>query len=138
GNVWAWLSYDPALDLVFYGTGNPGPWNPEQRPGDNKWTAGVFARRPDTGEAVWFYQWSPHDLHDYDGINENVLVDLEIGGRQRKVLLHADRNGYLYVLDRATGQVLSADPFVPITTSQGVDLDPGRPRMNPAKDPRVG
>src|SRR6185503_17196788 len=131
GNVWAWLSYDPALDLVFYGTGNPGPWNPEQRPGDNKWTAGVFARRPDTGEAVWFYQWSPHDLHDYDGINENVLVDLEIAGRQRKVLLHADRNGYLYVLDRATGQVLSADPFGFITTSEGVDLDTGRLRMNP-------
>ncbi|MGM9490796.1 methanol/ethanol family PQQ-dependent dehydrogenase [Ideonella sp. YS5] len=138
GNVWGFISYDQALDLVYAGTANPGPWNPEQRPGDNKWTAGVFARRPDTGEAVWFYQWSPHDLHDYDGTNENVLVDLEIGGRLRKVLLHADRNGYLYVLDRATGQVLSADPFVPITTSQGVDLDTGRPRMNPAKDPRVG
>jgi lanthanide-dependent methanol dehydrogenase len=138
GNAWGFVSYDPALDLVYAGTANPGPWNPEQRPGDNKWTSGVFARRPDTGEAVWFYQWSPHDLHDYDGINENVLVDLELGGRQRKVLLHADRNGYLYMLDRATGQVLSADPFVPITTSQGVDLDTGRPRMNPAKEHRVG
>ena len=138
GNVWGFVSYDPALDLVYAGTANPGPWNPEQRPGDNKWTAGVFARRPDTGEAVWFYQWSPHDLHDYDGINENVLVDLEIAGRPRKVLLHADRNGYLYVLDRATGQVLSADPFTFITTSEGVDLDTGRPRMNPQKDARVG
>jgi PQQ-dependent dehydrogenase (methanol/ethanol family) len=138
GNVWGFISYDPALDLVYAGTANPGPWNPDQRPGDNKWTAGVFARRPDTGEAVWFYQWSPHDLHDYDGTNENVLVDLEIGGRKRQVLLHPDRNGYLYVLDRASGEVLSADPFVPITTSEGVDLATGRLRMNPAKEPRVG
>ena len=88
GTVWGWISYDPELDLVFYGTANPGPWNPEQRPGDNKWTSGIFARRPGTGEAVWFYQWSPHDLHDYDGVNENVLVDLPIGGAERKVLLH--------------------------------------------------
>jgi lanthanide-dependent methanol dehydrogenase len=138
GNVWGFVSYDPALDLVYAGTANPGPWNPEQRPGDNKWTAGIFARRPDTGEAVWFYQWTPHDLHDYDGVNENVLVDLEIGGRQRKVLLHADRNGYLYVLDRATGQVLSADAYVTVNTSHGVDLETGRPRMNPAKEPRAG
>jgi PQQ-dependent dehydrogenase (methanol/ethanol family) len=138
GNVWGWLSYDAALDLVYAGTGNPGPWNPDQRPGDNKWTAGVFARRPDTGEAVWFYQWSPHDVHDYDGVNENVLVDLPIGGSARRVLLHPDRNGYVYVLDRATGQVLSADPFVHITTSLGVDLATGRPTMNPAKQPRVG
>jgi lanthanide-dependent methanol dehydrogenase len=138
GNVWGWLSYDPKLDLVYAGTANPGPWNPDQRPGDNKWTSGVFARRPDTGEAVWFYQWSPHDLHDYDGVNENVLVDLILDGRRRTVLLHAERNGYLYVLDRATGEVVSADPFVPVTTSLGVDLGTGRPTMNPAKEPRVG
>jgi lanthanide-dependent methanol dehydrogenase len=138
GNVWGWLSYDPELDLVYHGTANPGPWNPQQRPGDNKWTAGIFARRPDNGEAIWFYQWNPHDLHDYDGVNENVLVDLTINGAMRRVLLHPDRNGYLYVLDRATGQVLSADPFVHITTSLGVDLDNGRPRYDPAKEPRVG
>ena len=96
GTVWGFVSYDPALDLLFYGTANPGPWNPEQRPGDNKWTSGIFARRPDTGEAVWFYQWSPHDLHDYDGVNENVLVELDLPGGTsgaRKVLLHPDRNG---------------------------------------------
>jgi lanthanide-dependent methanol dehydrogenase len=138
GNVWGWLSYDPELDLLYHGTANPGPWNPEQRPGDNKWTAGVFARRPDSGEAIWFYQWSPHDRHDYDGVNENVLVDLTIDGAPRRVLLHPDRNGYLYVLDRTTGQVLSADPFVPLTTSFGVDLDNGRLRYDPAKEPRVG
>ena len=138
GNVWGWISYDPKLDLLYYGTANPGPWNPEQRPGDNKWTAGIFARRPHSGQAVWFYQWSPHDLHDYDGVNESVLVDLPVGGRQRPVLLHPDRNGYVYMLDRATGEVLAADPFVPITTSQGVDLKTGRLIYDPAKEPKVG
>jgi PQQ-dependent dehydrogenase (methanol/ethanol family) len=138
GAVWGWVSYDPALDLIYYGTANPGPWNPKQRPGANKWTAGIFARKPDTGEAVWFYQWTPHDLHDYDGVNENVLLDLEIGGKPRQVLVHPERNGYVYVLDRATGRVLSADPFVHVTTSHGVDLETGRLKMNPATEPRVG
>jgi len=138
GSVWGFVSYDATLDLLFYGTGNPGPWNPEQRPGTNQWTSGIFARRPDTGEAVWYYQWSPHDLHDYDGVNENVLVDLPIGGATRPVVLHPDRNGYMYVLDRATGRVLSADPFVPITTSTGVDLPSGRLVYNPQKEPRGG
>jgi PQQ-dependent dehydrogenase (methanol/ethanol family) len=138
GNAWGFVSYDAKLDLLYHGTGNPGPWNPEQRPGSNHWTSGIFARRPDSGEAVWYYQWSPHDLHDYDGINENVLVDLQIGGESRAVLLHPDRNGYLYVLDRATGRVLSADPFVPITTSTGVDMTNGRLNYNPQKEPRAG
>jgi lanthanide-dependent methanol dehydrogenase len=138
GNAWGWISYDPELDLIYYGTGNPGPWNPDQRPGDNKWTAGVFARRPDTGEAIWFYQWSPHDLHDYDGVNENVLLDLPIGGATRKVLVRPERNGYVYVLDRATGEVLSADPFVYVNTSLGVDLKSGALRYNPQKVPQPG
>src|SRR5215208_5900518 len=99
GTVWGWISYDPQLDLIYYGTGNPGPWKPQQRPGANKWTCGIFARKPDSGDAVWFYQWSPGDLHDYDGVNENVLVDLPIGGRTRKVLLRPERNRYMYVLD---------------------------------------
>jgi len=138
GNVWGWIGYDPELDLIYHGTGNPGPWNPMQRPGDNKWTAGIFARNPDTGAARWFYQWSPHDLHDYDGINEQILLDLEIGGKPRKVLVRPERNGYIYVLDRATGEVLSADPFVHITTSLGVDLSNGRLRYNPATEPQPG
>jgi PQQ-dependent dehydrogenase (methanol/ethanol family) len=138
GTVWGWISYDPELDLIYYGTGNPGPWNPEQRPGDNKWTSGIFARNPDTGEARWFYQLSPHDLHDYDGVNENILLDLELGGAQRKVLVHPDRNGYVYVMDRGTGEVLSATPFVPITTSTGVDRQSGRIAWAPEKDPKVG
>ena len=138
GTPWGWISYDPELDLIYYGTGNPGPWNPEQRPGDNKWTSGIFARDPDTGAARWFYQWSPHDLHDYDGVNENVLLDLEIGGAMRRVLVRPERNGYVYVLDRATGEVLSADPFVHITSSLGVDLATGKYLPNPTKAPRVG
>ena len=138
GTPWGWISYDAELDLVYYGTGNPGPWNPEQRPGDNKWTSGIFARNPDTGQARWFYQWSPHDMHDYDGVNENVLVDIAIGGKLRKVLVHPERNGYVYVLDRATGEVLSATPYVHITTSTGVDLESGRLRYNPRTEPKNG
>jgi PQQ-dependent dehydrogenase (methanol/ethanol family) len=138
GTVWGWVSYDPALDLVFYGTANPGPWNHEMRPGDNKWTAGVFARRPETGEAVWFYQWSPHDLYDHDGVNESIVVDLQLAGKRRTALLHPDRNGYLYVLDAATGEVLSADPFVHVNSSSGIDLETGRPIENPDKEPHVG
>ena len=138
GTSWGWISYDPSLNAVYYGTSNPGPWNAEQRPGDNKYTAGVFARDADTGDALWFYQMSPHDLWDYDGVNEQVLVDLPINGRPRKTMLRADRNGYLYVIDRLTGEVLSADPFVHVTSTLGVDLKTGRPKENTAKTPRLG
>lgn len=138
GTVWGWISYDPEQDLLFYGTANPGPWNPQQRPGDNKWTAGIFARNPDTGEARWFYQWSPHDLYDYDGVNENVLVDFAWNGQPRKVLIHPDRNGYIYVVDRTNGEVLSATPFVHVTTSTGVDLKTGRLLYVKEKEPQVG
>jgi lanthanide-dependent methanol dehydrogenase len=138
GTVWGWISYDPALNLVYYGTANPGPWNPEQRPGDNKWTAGIFARDPDTGQARWFYQFSPHDLHDYDAVNENLLLDLRMGKEKRKVLVRPERNGYVYVLDRSTGEVLSATPFVHVTTSTGVDLKSGRLQYNPKTEPKVG
>jgi PQQ-dependent dehydrogenase (methanol/ethanol family) len=136
--VWGWLSYDPEQNLIFYGTGNPGPWNPDQRPGDNKWTSGIFARNPDTGEAHWYYQWSPHDLHDYDGINEQILLNLPINGETRKVLVRAERNGYFYVMDRTTGEVLSAKPFVYITTSTGVDLKTGQLNYAPDKAPQMG
>ncbi len=138
GTVWGWISYDPDLDLIYYGTGNPGPWNPAQRPGDNKWTSGIFARDPDTGQARWFYQFSPHDLHDYDGINEQILLDMPVQGRNRRVLVRPERNGYIYVIDRVTGEVLSADPYAYITSSRGVDLRTGRLRANPATEPREG
>lgn len=127
GTVWGWISYDPELNLIYYGTSNPGPWNPEQRPGDNKWTAAIFARNPDNGEAIWAYQWSPHDQYDYDGVNENLLLDLPVGGEIRRTLVRPERNGFVYVLDRATGEVLSAEPFVHTTVSRGVDLQTGRP-----------
>jgi PQQ-dependent dehydrogenase (methanol/ethanol family) len=138
GTVWGWLSYDAELDLLYYGTANPGPWNDEQRPGDNKWTATIFARRPATGDAVWAYQTAPHDLHDYDGVNELVLVDLPINGRPRKVLIRPDRTGYVYVIDRATGEVLSATPFVPITSTTGVDIATGRLQYADNKRPQTG
>jgi lanthanide-dependent methanol dehydrogenase len=138
GTAWGWISYDSTLDLIYYGTGNPGPWNPEQRVGDNKWTSAIFARDPDDGQAVWAYQFSPHDMHDYDAINEQILVDLPIGGRTRKVLVRPERNGYLYVMDSETGQVLSADPFVHITSSKGVNLTTGRIDYVKEKEPVVG
>ncbi|MDG4900007.1 methanol/ethanol family PQQ-dependent dehydrogenase [Mesorhizobium sp. WSM4989] len=138
GNMWGWISYDPDLNLIFHGTGNPGPWNPDLRPGDNKWTSGIFARDPDTGAAKWFYQWTPHDLHDYDGINEQILLDMNWQGKPRKVLVRPERNGYLYVLDRTTGEVLSAKPYGPVNSSKGVDLKTGRLMANPDKKTGTG
>jgi alcohol dehydrogenase (cytochrome c) len=135
GSVWGWISFDPALNLIYYGTSNPGPWNPNQRPGDNKWTSTVFARDADTGEAVWAYQYNPHDLHDYDAVNEHILLDLPINGVKRKVLVHPDRNGYMYVLDRTTGEVLSAKPFVNVNAIDSINMKTGRPAMNQQKHP---
>ncbi|MFL5483026.1 MAG: methanol/ethanol family PQQ-dependent dehydrogenase [Gemmatimonadaceae bacterium] len=136
--AWGWISYDPDLNLIYYGTANPGPWNPDQRPGDNKWASTIFARDPDNGEAVWAYQMTPHDLHDYDGVNENILLDMPVNGQTRKVLIHPDRNGYVYMIDRTNGQVLSADPFGYINTSKGVNLSSGRLEPNEEKDPHIG
>ncbi len=133
GTGWCWISYDPDLDLIYYGTSNPGPWNPDLRPGDNKWTSTLFARRPETGEAIWAYQMNPHDNHDFDGINENILLDLNINGQARKVLAHPDRNARLYLMDRASGEVLSAEPFVFQNTTQYVDLKTGRIKIADAK-----
>ena len=138
GTVWGFISYDPEMDLIYYGTSNPGPWNPDVRPGDNKWSSAVFARDPDDGQGVWAYQWNPHDLFDHDGINENVLLDLDWQGTPRRVLAHADRNGYVYVLDRATGEILSAEPFHFITAYRGVDLRTGRVRPVAEKEPKTG
>ena len=133
GTTWGWYSYDPDLNLLYYGTGNPGSWNPDQRPGDNKWSMTIFARDPDTGKAKWAYQKTPHDAWDYDGINENVLVDINIKGQPRKVLVNFDRNGFSYTLDRATGELLMAEPFVNVNWATGVDLKTGKPIENPEK-----
>jgi PQQ-dependent dehydrogenase (methanol/ethanol family) len=138
GTTWGWVAYDPALKSVFYGTGNPGPWNPTQRPGDNKWTTGIFARDVATGEAKWYYQSSPHDLFDHDDINESILLDMPVRGKMRPVLVHPGRNGYMYVIDRQTGQVYSADPYGYINAMNGVDLKTGRLQMVRDKEPKEG
>ena len=104
GTTWGWYSYDPELNLLYYSTGNPGTWNPDQRPGDNKWSMTIFARNPDNGQVKWAYQMTPHDEWDYDGVNENVLF--ESGGK--KLLAHFDRNGFGYTLDRTNGKVIVA------------------------------
>jgi PQQ-dependent dehydrogenase (methanol/ethanol family) len=100
GTTWGWMSYDPELHLVYYGSGNPGTWNPVQRPGDNRWSMTIFARNPDTGVAKWVYQMTPHDEWDYDGVNEMILADLQFDGKTRKTLVHFDRNGFGYTLSR--------------------------------------
>ena len=133
GTTWGWYSYDPELDLLYHGTGNPGTWNPDQRPGDNKWSMTIFARDPDTGKAKWAYQKTPHDAWDYDGINENVLVDLEIEGKVRKVLVNFDRNGFSYTLDRETGELLMAEPFAYVNWAKAIDMSTGKPIEDPEK-----
>lgn len=138
GTTWGWFTYDPELDLIYYGTGNPGAWNPDQRPGDNKWSMTIFARKPDTGEAVWAYQKTPHDAWDYDGVNEHILADMEVGGQQRKVLVNFDRNGFAYTIDRTNGQVLVAEKFVPVNWAERIDLQTGRPVEIAAKRTRQG
>jgi PQQ-dependent dehydrogenase (methanol/ethanol family) len=136
--VWGWISYDPELNLIYHGTSNPGPWNGVQRPGDNKWAAAIIARDADTGEMVWAFQPTPHDIWDYDAVNENILVDLPIGGTTRKALVHFDRNGFAYTMDRATGEVILAKPYVPMNWSSGVDLKTGRPVVMPEKATKQG
>jgi len=139
GATWGWYAYDPELDLVYYSTGNPGTWNPTPREGDNKWSMTIFARDPDTGEAKWAYQMTPWDAWDYDGINEHVLLDLTIGGRDVKALVHFDRNGFAYVLDRTDGTLLSAEKFVESTNwAERIDLETGRPVEVPEKRTRQG
>jgi alcohol dehydrogenase (cytochrome c) len=138
GPVWGWITYDPELDLIYYGTGNPGPWNSFQRPGLNFWTCTLFARDPATGMAKWAVQWNPHDTHDYDGVNESVLFNAKIDGKERQLLAHPDRNGYLYVQDRTTGKIISAQPFMSgINTIERIDLVTGAPVVNPAKVPQL-
>ena len=125
--TWGWISYDPDLKLIYYGTSNPSPRVPAQRPGLNFWTSAMFAQHdPGTGMAKWAYVFTPHDEWDYDGVNENVLVDLLIKGEKRKVLVHFDRNAYAYTIDRTTGEVLSAAPFAYQNWSSGFDMKAGK------------
>jgi PQQ-dependent dehydrogenase (methanol/ethanol family) len=138
-NVWGWISYDPELDLIFYGTGNPGVWNPDIRPGANKWSTATVARNPDTGMAKWAYQYGEHDAWDYDEIMENIVVDMEWGGRMRRLLLHPGRTGFMYVHDRETGELLSAEIFEPSTNwATGYDLKTGKVNEVPSKRTHAG
>ncbi|HEX8946253.1 MAG TPA: PQQ-dependent dehydrogenase, methanol/ethanol family [Gemmatimonadaceae bacterium] len=136
--VWGWISYDPELNLIYHGTSNPGPWNSDQRPGDNKWSSSIFARNPDNGEVKWAYQFTPHDMWDYDGVNENILITASIGGKARKALVHFDRNGFGYTMDRATGEILAVNPFVAQNWSSGIDLKTGVPGVVKDKETHQG
>lgn len=135
GTTWGWYSYDPTENLIYYGSGNPSTWNPSQRPGDNRWSMTIWARDPDTGAVKWVYQMTPHDEWDFDGINEMILTEQDIGGTPRKLLTHFDRNGFGYTLDRVTGELLVAEKFDPaVNWATEVVMDPasdqyGRPQV---------
>jgi PQQ-dependent dehydrogenase (methanol/ethanol family) len=138
GTIWGWISYDPELNLIYYGTGNPGVWNPDMRPGDNKWSITIWARNPETGMAKWAFQIEPHDGFDYDEIMENVLVDMPWHGQVRKLLIHPGRTGFVYVMDRETGELLSAEKFEPVTWADGFDLKTGKVNENLDKRTHFG
>lgn len=134
GTTWGWFSYDPDLNLFYYGSGNPSTWNPVQRPGDNKWSNALFSRDLETGKANWVYQMTPHDEWGYDGANEVILVDQNINDKMRKTAVHFDANGFAYMMDRTSGELLGGDrfdtyyvsgPWRTRTWSNGVNLTTG-------------
>ncbi|WP_431854784.1 methanol/ethanol family PQQ-dependent dehydrogenase [Azospirillum sp.] len=130
GTTWGWYTYDPDLNLIYYGSGNPSTWNPVQRPGDNRWSMTIFARDADTGMAKWVYQMTPHDEWDYDGINEMILADIDVKGKPTKALVHFDRNGFGYTMDRTNGALLVAEKYDPaVNWATHVDMATGRPQV---------
>jgi hypothetical protein len=132
GPVWNGMAYDPDSDILYVGTGQPGPWTEVSRgKGDNLCTDCIIAVRGATGQYIWHYQTTPGDDWDFDSIADIMLADLNINGKQRQVVMHAPKNGFFYVLDRRTGELLSADPWVTVNWASGVDLKTGRPRVNP-------
>jgi alcohol dehydrogenase (cytochrome c) len=135
GSTWITGSYDPELNLVYWGTGNPGPdWNGDVRPGDNLYTDAVVALDADTGKLRWYFQMTPHDVHDWDAISDVIPLDLTVAGQKVKAVVQANRNGFFYVLDRATGKFLFARPYTKITWADGLDSN-GRPILIPGQDP---
>lgn len=146
GSTWYVGSYDSKLNLVYWSTSNAGPWGGQSRGNDssnigpytNLWTASQLAFNADTGKIVWGYQMTPHDVWDFDGVNESVLVDLTISGQKTPALLKADRNGFFYVINRESGQLLSAEPFVPVNWAERVDRETGVPIEVPEKRPQLG
>jgi alcohol dehydrogenase (cytochrome c) len=129
GSTWGPGSYDVKLDLVYWGTGNAGPWDARGRQGDNKHTASVIAVRPKTGEMAWAFQFTPRDPFDFDSISQMVLADIKVNGENREVLMHADKNGFMYVLDRANGKFIAGNKFVKVTWATGLDAE-GRPILS--------
>ncbi|ATN35770.1 PQQ-dependent dehydrogenase, methanol/ethanol family [Rhizobium sp. ACO-34A] len=135
GTTWGWYSYDAEENLIYYGSGNPSTWNPSQRPGDNRWSMTIFARDVDTGMTKWVYQMTPHDEWDYDGVNEMILTEQTLDGKDRKLLTHFDRNGFGYTLDRLSGELLVAEKYDPaVNWATEVVMDPkseqyGRPQV---------
>jgi len=138
-SAWAYLTYDQETDTVFYGTSQPGVWNPELRPGDNKWGSSIFARDPNTGAVKWVYQVTPHDNWDYDATSENTPVTLSINGVSRKLLVHFNKNGFAYAFDRQTGEIIRADQFVTdVNWANSINLTTGRPLVNADKLTHTG
>jgi PQQ-dependent dehydrogenase (methanol/ethanol family) len=134
GTVWDAIVYDPALDLLYVGTGNGGPWNQNLRSpggGDNLFLASIVALRPDTGEYVWHYQTTPGETWDFTATQPIMVANLDFGGTTRRVVMQAPKNGFFYVLDAKTGELISADAFAPVNWASGVDLKTGRPIQNP-------
>src|SRR6266545_1137870 len=127
GSAWITGSYDPELDLMYWGIGNPAPWASKTRPGDNLYTSSVLALRPKTGEIVWHYQFTPNDPYDFDACWEMILADIPVEGQRRKVLMQLNRNAFLYVIDRATGKLISAKPYERVNWATHIDRETGRP-----------
>src|SRR5262245_6351491 len=127
GSAWITGSYDPELDLMYWGTGNPAPWASQSRPGDNLYTSSVLAMRPKTGEIVWHYQFTPNDPYDFDACWELILADIDVGGAKRKVVMQLNRNAFLYVLDRSDGKLIAANPFEKANWATHIDKETGRP-----------
>ncbi len=139
GSTWITGSYDPELNTVYWGIGNPGPFNSAVRPGDNLYTCSVLALDPKTGKIKWHYQFSPNNPFDYDSVAEMVLADMNIEGKPTKVLMDANRNGFFYVLDRTNGKLLAANPYVKVNWATGIDLKTGRPiETDITRDAREG
>jgi alcohol dehydrogenase (cytochrome c) len=128
GPTWRSGSYDPQLDLVYWGTGNAEPYDPHPREGlDSLFTSSVLAIRPKTGEIVCYYQYTPNDIYDVDGVDELLLADIQVGGRPRKVMIQANKNGFLYVIDRTNCSLVAANPYVKVNWASSVDIESGRP-----------
>jgi len=139
GSSWITGSYDPELDLMYWGIGNPAPWASQSRDGDNLYTSSVLAMRPATGEIVWHYQFTPNDAYDYDACWELINADIDVGGQKRKVIMQLNRNGFLYVIDRTNGKLLAANAFEKVNWASHVDNETGRPvETDIAKSIRAG